>query len=96
MVIGMQSLIVWALILLSTQLIAKLVLPVQRNTGTEVDPHNQLNCLRLNDGSPDGAEFWDFGWFNHLHQAKTGYISRSGLYRVLAFPFVLKIMLFAM
>lgn len=53
-------------------------------------PHNQLNCLRLNDGSPDGAEFWDFGWFNHLHQAKTGYISRSGLYRVLAFPFVFK------
>ncbi|MDW5298478.1 DUF935 family protein, partial [Acinetobacter baumannii] len=50
----------------------------------------QLNCLRLNDGSPDGAEFWDFGWFNHLHQAKTGYISRSGLYRVLAFPFVFK------
>ncbi len=49
-----------------------------------------MNCLRLNDGSPDGAEFWDFGWFNHLHQAKTGYISRSGLYRVLAFPFVFK------
>ncbi|MCH7357440.1 DUF935 domain-containing protein [Acinetobacter sp. NIPH 1958] len=53
-------------------------------------PHNQLNCLRLNDGSVEGAEFWDFGWFNHLHQAKSGYISRSGLYRVLAWPFVFK------
>ena len=30
MVIGMQSLIVWALILLSTLLIAKLVLPVRK------------------------------------------------------------------
>lgn len=53
-------------------------------------PYNYPNELRLNDGSVDGAEFWDFGWFIHKHQAKSGYISRSGLYRVLAWPFLFK------
>lgn len=53
-------------------------------------PYGEPNCLRLNDGSVEGAEFWDFGWFNHLHQAKSGYISRSGLYRVLSWPFLFK------
>lgn len=53
-------------------------------------PYAEPNCLRLNDGSAEGAEFWDFGWFNHLHQAKSGYISRAGLYRVLSWPFLFK------
>ena len=53
-------------------------------------PYGEPNCLRLNDGSVEGAEFWDFGWFNHLHQAKSGYISRAGLYRVLSWPFLFK------
>lgn len=53
-------------------------------------PYNQPNELRLNDGSPDGAEFWDFGWFIHRHKAKSGYIARSGLHRVLAWPFLFK------
>ena len=53
-------------------------------------PVNQPNELRLNDGSMDGAEFWDFGWFIHRHKAKSGYIARSGLHRVLAWPFLFK------
>ncbi|WP_396234748.1 DUF935 domain-containing protein [Acinetobacter baumannii] len=53
-------------------------------------PYDRPNELRLNDGSLQGVEFRDFGWFNHLHQAKSGYISRSGLFRVLAWPFVFK------
>ena len=53
-------------------------------------PYNQPNELRLNDGSPDGAEFWPFGWFIHRHKAKSGYVSRSGLFRVLAWPFLFK------
>ena len=53
-------------------------------------PYNSPNELRINDGSADGLEFGDFGWFNHLHQAKSGYISRSGLYRVLSWPFLFK------
>ncbi|MFW2003639.1 phage portal protein family protein, partial [Acinetobacter ursingii] len=53
-------------------------------------PYGEPNCLRLNDGSVEGAEFWDDGWFNHLHQAKSGYISRAGLYRVLSWQFLFK------
>ncbi|MDV4263326.1 DUF935 domain-containing protein [Acinetobacter seifertii] len=54
-------------------------------------PHNKPNELRLNiDGSPEGKEFWDFGWFIHRHKAKSGYIARSGLHRVLSWPFLFK------
>lgn len=53
-------------------------------------PHEQPNELRLNDGSLGGAEFWPFGWFIHRHKAKSGYVSRSGLFRVLAWPFLFK------
>lgn len=31
--------------------------------------------IRLNDGSPEGAELWPFGWLVHTHNAKSGYIS---------------------
>lgn len=53
-------------------------------------PHNQPNELRINDGSPEGADFWDFGWFIHRHKAKSGYIARSGLHRVLSWSFLFK------
>ncbi|MDS7929616.1 DUF935 domain-containing protein [Acinetobacter sp. V102_4] len=53
-------------------------------------PYQQPNELRLNDGTPDGAEFWDFGWIVHRHKAKSGYIARSGLHRVLSWPFLFK------
>lgn len=55
-----------------------------------ITPYNAPNELRLNDGSPEGADFWDFGWFIHRHKAKSGYIARSGLHRVLAWPFLFK------
>jgi len=58
-----------------------------RNFMTPVDRPNEL---RLNDGSMEGAEFWDFGWFIHRHKAKSGYIARSGLHRVLSWPFLFK------
>lgn len=53
-------------------------------------PVNAPNELRLRDGSMDGAEFWDFNWFIHHHKAKSGYISRRGLHRVLSWPFLFK------
>ncbi|OTG87691.1 portal protein [Acinetobacter sp. ANC 4558] len=53
-------------------------------------PVSQPNELRLNTGLLDGAELWDFGWFVHYHKAKSGYISRSGLHRVLTWPFLFK------
>lgn len=48
------------------------------------------NELRLRDGSADGAELWPYGWMLHVHKAKSGYIARSGLHRVLSWPFLFK------
>lgn len=47
--------------------------------------------IRLADGSgPDGAPLTPFGWIVHTHRAKSGYITRSGLMRVLAWPYLFK------
>lgn len=46
--------------------------------------------IRLRDGSMDGAALQPFGWITHIHKAKSGYLSRSGLYRMLAWPFLFK------
>lgn len=48
------------------------------------------NELRLRDSSHQGAELWPFGWISHTHQAKSGYLSRSGLVRQLVWPFIFK------
>lgn len=48
-------------------------------------------ALRLNDGSADGAAPIPFGWIMHEHRkAKTGYLARMGLCRVLVWPFIYK------
>ncbi|GAB2182664.1 DUF935 domain-containing protein [Denitratisoma sp. agr-D3] len=45
--------------------------------------------LRLLDSSADGAPLKPFGWALHTHgKAKTGYLGRLGLYRVLSWPFI--------
>ncbi|MDT4832319.1 hypothetical protein FQZ97_658680 [compost metagenome] len=46
--------------------------------------------LRLRDGSLDGEALQPFGWIMHSHKAKSGYIARGGLYRVLAWPYLFK------
>lgn len=46
--------------------------------------------IRLRDNSLDGAELWPFGWLVHAHKAKSGYLARAGLHRVLAWPFLFK------
>lgn len=46
--------------------------------------------LRLRDGSMDGQALTPFGWIVHTHKAKSGYVARGGLYRVLAWPFLFK------
>lgn len=50
-------------------------------------PHDQ-NCITLRDASDTGAELWDLGWVRHRHKAKPGYIARSGLCRMLAWPYL--------
>ena len=46
--------------------------------------------LRLRDFTPDGAELQAFGWIMHTHKAKSGYVSRGGLHRILAWPYLFK------
>ncbi|SFF13531.1 DUF935 domain-containing protein [Nitrosomonas sp. Nm166] len=46
--------------------------------------------IRLKNNSQEGAELQPFGWIAHVHKAKSGYLSRAGLHRVLAWPFLFK------
>ncbi|WP_295582256.1 DUF935 family protein [uncultured Lamprocystis sp.] len=46
--------------------------------------------LRLRDQSSDGAALWPLGWIVHRHAARAGYLHRAGLYRVLAWPWMLR------
>ncbi|WP_423197440.1 Portal protein [Cupriavidus sp. H19C3] len=46
--------------------------------------------LRLRGSAVSGEELWPFGWVVHRHKAKTGFIGRGGLHRVLAWPYLFK------
>lgn len=50
--------------------------------------YDDQNELRLRDLSGSGAALWPLGWVQHRHKAKAGYIARSGLHRVLAWPYL--------
>lgn len=52
-----------------------------------LNPDDQ-NELRLRDMSSHGAQLWPLGWVQHRHRAKAGYVARSGLHRVLAWPYL--------
>ena len=54
-----------------------------------VNPDNR-NQITLRDNSYTGAELQPLGWVSHLHQAKSGYVARSGLVRILAWPFLFR------
>lgn len=46
--------------------------------------------ILLRDMSIEGQELQPFGWIKHIHRAKSGYIARAGLHRVLAWPYLFK------
>ena len=46
------------------------------------------NCITLRDNSATGAELWPLGWVQHRHKARPGYVARSGLARLLAWPYL--------
>lgn len=46
--------------------------------------------IRLRDYSFDGQALQPFGWITHVHKAKSGYIGRAGLHRVLSWPYLFK------
>lgn len=51
---------------------------------------DRRNELRLRDGSYEGEALRPFGWIIHQARAKSGYLARRGLVRVLAWPFLFK------
>lgn len=65
----------------------KIVLRPHRWFCTTPDENDEI---RLSDGSMNGAELWPFGWLVHTHNAKSGFIAQSGLYRVLVWPYLFK------
>ena len=46
--------------------------------------------IRLRDHSLDGQVLQPFGWINHTHKAKSGYLARCGLHRTLSWPYLFK------
>lgn len=46
------------------------------------------DTLTLRDGSRTGEALWPLGWVEHRHRAKSGYVARMGLLRVLCWPFL--------
>lgn len=46
--------------------------------------------LRFDDGSPNGQPLWPGGWLIHVHKAKSGYLDRAGMPRILAAYFMIK------
>jgi len=55
----------------------------------QVNPESR-NQITLRDSSYTGAALQPLGWVSHTHLAKSGYIARGGLVRVLAWPFLFR------
>lgn len=62
--------------------------PIMRpHSWFQLNQDNQ-NELRLRANSVNGDELWPLGWVQHRHKAKAGYVARSGLHRVLVWPYL--------
>lgn len=46
--------------------------------------------IRLRNGTFEGEPLRPFGWITHTHKAKSGYLSRAGMFRVLVWPYLFK------
>lgn len=46
--------------------------------------------IRLRDNTMEGAPLNPFGWITHAHKAKSGYLERAALFRVLTWPYLFK------
>lgn len=54
-----------------------------------VDRETRQRILLRSTVESDG-ELWPYGWMVHIHRAKSGYIARAGLARILAWPYLYK------
>lgn len=55
----------------------------------QVHPEDR-NELRLRDGSAEGEALRPWGWIVHRHRSRSGYVTRMGLGRVLAWPYLFR------
>lgn len=46
--------------------------------------------LTLRDNSQYGEPLWPMGWITHIHRARSGYVARAGLLRILCWPYLFK------
>ncbi len=46
--------------------------------------------MRLRDGSYEGVELWPFGWVIHTHRSKSGWLPRVGLFRTVAWAYLIR------
>jgi phage gp29-like protein len=53
-------------------------------------PWDNRDDIRLRGLEATGSPLWPFGWIVHRHRAKSGYVARSGLHRVLVWPYLFK------
>lgn len=53
-----------------------------------IAPDNKT--LMLGNGIDDPEQLWDHAFLMHTHKAKSGYLVRGGLHRILAWPYVFK------
>lgn len=53
-------------------------------------PQSDRNALHLRTGTPEGEPLTPGGWLVHIHRAKSGWLARSGLHRILAWPYLFK------
>jgi phage gp29-like protein len=54
-------------------------------------PQDDRNTLHLRDSSSlYGVPLQPFGWIVHTHKSRSGYLARTGLHRVLAWPYLYK------
>jgi phage gp29-like protein len=53
-------------------------------------PQSNRDELRLRSNHNDGEPLEPFGWMVHRPRARSGYIARTGLFRVLAWPYLFK------
>lgn len=63
---------------------------VHRPQSWFVCPQGDRNRLHLRDGTVDGAELWPYGWLTHIHRSKSGWLPRAGLFRALAWTYLIR------
>ena len=52
-------------------------------------PQNK-NILRLRSKDPEGDPLWPLGWIIHTHRSRSGWLPRAGLFRIVAWAYLVR------